>query len=168
MIHIYRNSEHISHMPTNVPEMSCALPEILLSTIDRERFAGLNARIYNPIKVSAEILSHCLSQNCLLFSIIEKHLYSRENLIFAVLLKTVKNVNVQPSESFSIYVYSTVPGNVDISQCRKCPYIPIYIMNRKSILHISCMRFPGPVNLGFLPVIQRNPVVQSLQWQYCM
>ena len=64
---IYRNSE------------PCALPEILLNTIDRERFAGLNARVYNPIKVFAEILSRCLSQKCLLFSIIkERHLYSRE------------------------------------------------------------------------------------------
>ena len=92
---IYRNSEHNSHMPTNVPEMSCALPEILLNTIDRERFAGLNAWVYNPIKVFTETFSRCLGQKCLLFSIIkERHLYSRENLIFAVLLKTVKNVNV--------------------------------------------------------------------------
>ena len=39
-----------------------------------------NVRIFNPIKVFAEIFLHCLGQKCLLFSIIkERHLYSREN-----------------------------------------------------------------------------------------
>ena len=77
---IYRNSERNSHMPTNVPEMSCALPEILLNTVDRERFAGLNVRVFNPIKVFAEILLCCLGQKCLLFSILkERHLYTWEN-----------------------------------------------------------------------------------------
>ena len=51
-----------------------------LVTVDRERFAGPNVRVFNPIKVFAEIFSHCLGQQCLLFSMIkERHLYSREN-----------------------------------------------------------------------------------------
>ena len=49
-------------------------------TVDRERFAGLNVCVINPIEVFAEILSHCLSQKCLLFSMNkERHLYSCEN-----------------------------------------------------------------------------------------
>ena len=50
-------------------------------TVDREKFVGLNVRVFNPIEVFAEMLSHCLDQKCLLFSIIkERHLlYSRAN-----------------------------------------------------------------------------------------
>ena len=49
-------------------------------TVDGERFAGPNVRIFNPTEVFAEILSRCLGQKCLLFSMIkERHLYSQEN-----------------------------------------------------------------------------------------
>ena len=49
-------------------------------TVDGERFAGLNVRVFNPIEVFAEILLCCLDQKCLLFSIIkERQLYSRTN-----------------------------------------------------------------------------------------
>ena len=52
----------------------------IVTTVDRENFAGLNVRIFNPIEVFAEILSRCPGQKCLLFSIvIERHLYSWEN-----------------------------------------------------------------------------------------
>ena len=40
--------------------------------IDVERFAGLNVCGFNPIEVFAEILSRCLGQKCLLFSIIKE------------------------------------------------------------------------------------------------
>ena len=50
-------------------------------TVDKERFAGLNVHIFNPIEVFAEIYLCCLSQKCLLFSIIkENSLYSWENV----------------------------------------------------------------------------------------
>ena len=48
-------------------------------TVDKERFAGLNVHVFNPIEVFAEIHSRCLGQKCLLFSIIkENSLYSWE------------------------------------------------------------------------------------------
>ena len=48
-------------------------------TVDRERFAGLNVCIFDLIEVFVEILSRCLSQKYLLFSIIkERRLYSWE------------------------------------------------------------------------------------------
>ena len=50
------------------------------NTVDGEKFAGLNVPVFNPIEVFVEILSCCLGQKCLLFSIIkERHLYSWEN-----------------------------------------------------------------------------------------
>ena len=53
---------------------------MMIATIDGERFAGLNVRVFNSIEVFTEILSCCLGQKCLLFSIIkERHLYSWEN-----------------------------------------------------------------------------------------
>ena len=43
----------------------------------RERFTGLNICGFSAIEVFAEILSHCLGNNCSLFSTIkERHLYS--------------------------------------------------------------------------------------------
>ena len=49
------------------------------NTVDGEKFTGLNVPIFNPIEVFMEILSCCLGQKCLLFSIIkERHLYSWE------------------------------------------------------------------------------------------
>ena len=60
--------------------------------IDEERFAGLNAHIFNPNEVFTEILLHCLGQNCL-FSIIKESTYIHGKS-FAVLLKTMKNANV--------------------------------------------------------------------------
>ena len=51
-----------------------------MHTVDEERFAELNVCIFNPIEVFTEILSRCLGQKCLLFSIIkERYLYSWEN-----------------------------------------------------------------------------------------
>ena len=60
------------------------------STVDGERFAGLNIRGFSAIEVFAEIFLHCLGHKSLLFSINkERQLYSRKN--FTVLLqKTVK------------------------------------------------------------------------------
>ena len=67
---------------------------LIIITIDGERFAGLNVRVFNPIEVLAEIFLHCLGQKCLLFSIIkERHLNSQENFR-SILLKTMKNANV--------------------------------------------------------------------------
>ena len=60
--------------------------------VDGERFAGLNAHIFNPNEVFTEIFSHCLGQKCL-FSIIKESTYIHGKS-FAVLLRTVKNVNV--------------------------------------------------------------------------
>ena len=50
-------------------------------TVDGERFAGLNIRIFSTIKVFAEIFSHCLGhKHLLLLSIIkERHLHSQNN-----------------------------------------------------------------------------------------
>ena len=49
-------------------------------TVDGERFAGLNARCFSPIKVFTEILSRCLGHKCSLFCIIkEMRLYSWQN-----------------------------------------------------------------------------------------
>ena len=48
--------------------------------MDVERFAGLNVHDFSLIKVFAEILSLCLGQKYLLFSVIkERHLYSWKN-----------------------------------------------------------------------------------------
>ena len=50
------------------------------STIDGERFVGLNICGFSAIKVFTEILSHCLGHKCSLFSTIKgRHLYSRKN-----------------------------------------------------------------------------------------
>ena len=47
------------------------------TTVDGERFAGLNIHGFNAIKVFTEIFSHCLGHK---YSIIkERHLYSRKN-----------------------------------------------------------------------------------------
>ena len=49
-------------------------------TVNGERFAGLNVRVFNTIEVFVEILLRCLGRKCLLFSIIkDRHLYSQEN-----------------------------------------------------------------------------------------
>ena len=62
-------------------------------TIDMERFVELNVHSFNPTKVFAGILSCCLDQKCLLFSIIkERHLYSQEN--FCGTLENLKNTKV--------------------------------------------------------------------------
>ena len=57
-------------------------------TVDVKKFAGLNFRGFNPTKVFTEILSHLLSQNCLLLK--------REAFIlmktFTVLFKTTKTM----------------------------------------------------------------------------
>ena len=58
-----------------------------ITTIDGERFTGLNVRIFNPIEFFTEIPLRCLGQKCLLFK--ERHLYSQENF-----LKTMKNANI--------------------------------------------------------------------------
>ena len=45
-----------------------------------ERFAGLNVCGFNSLEYFAEMLSHCLGQECLLFSIIkERHMHSWKN-----------------------------------------------------------------------------------------
>ena len=63
----------------------------------------LNVHVFNPVEVFAEMCSCCLDQKCILFIIIkERHLYIHRK-IFTVFLKTVKNVNVQPNESFPVY-----------------------------------------------------------------
>ena len=52
----------------------------LTTTVDVERFAGLNVHGFSFIKVFAEILSRCLGQKYSLFSIIKgRHLYSQKN-----------------------------------------------------------------------------------------
>ena len=61
-------------LPTQLINHSC------VTTIDVERFAGLNICSFSLIKVFVEIFSHCLGQNYSLFSIIkEKCLYSWKN-----------------------------------------------------------------------------------------
>ena len=63
------------------------------STVDGERFAGLNIHGFSAIEVFTEIFLRCLGHKSLLFSINKvRQLYSRKN--FAVLLKTVKNAKV--------------------------------------------------------------------------
>ena len=65
----------------------------IVYTIDGKRFTGLNVHVFNPTEVFTEILSCCLGQKCLLFSIIkERYLYSWE--IFCGTLETVKNAKV--------------------------------------------------------------------------
>ena len=50
------------------------------STVDMEKFAGLNTHGFNSIEVLSEILLHCLGQKCLLFSIIkERCLHLQKN-----------------------------------------------------------------------------------------
>ena len=63
------------------------------STVDVERFAGLNFHSFNPTGVLVEILLHCLGQRCLLFSIIKKGAYIHRKT-FAAPLKTVKTTKV--------------------------------------------------------------------------
>ena len=51
------------------------------TTVDEERFAGLNIHGFSAIKVFAEIFSHCLGHKYSLFSINkERHLYSQKNV----------------------------------------------------------------------------------------
>ena len=53
---------------------------VIIITIDRERFAGLNIHSFSAIKVFAEIFSCCLGHKYSLFSINqESHLYSWKN-----------------------------------------------------------------------------------------
>ena len=37
---------------------------VIIITVDAERFAGLNIHGFNPTEVFVEILLHCLDQNC--------------------------------------------------------------------------------------------------------
>ena len=46
-----------------------------MTTVDGERFAGLNVCGFNPIEVFKEILSCCLGQKYFLFSIIKRGAY---------------------------------------------------------------------------------------------
>ena len=63
-------------------------------TIDVERFAGLTVHSFNHSKVFVEILSRCLGQKCLSFSIIIKRGAYIYRKTFMILLKTVKNAKV--------------------------------------------------------------------------
>ena len=71
-----------------------------------ERFAGLNNRGFGFIEVFVEILLHCLSQKCLLFSKIkERCLYSRK--IFCGTLKNSESLAQQivPHSWYLIFVW---------------------------------------------------------------
>ena len=84
---------------TKLPKFSKIIYKYI---IDVESFADLNSCSFNPIEVFVKILSHCLGQKCLLFSIIKKRrLHSLET--FTVLLKTMKNVSVKSSESAHLW-----------------------------------------------------------------
>ena len=90
------------------------------NTINGEKFTGLNIHSFSPMKLFTEILSQCLGQQCLVFNYSYK--YSQEN--FAVLLKTVKTVNVYPSKYFPVY------GNTYM-------YI-LYLSNEDALCSILC------------------------------
>ena len=73
-------------------------------TVDVERFAGLNIHSFNPTGVFMEILSRCLGQKCLLFSMVkERCLYSRKN--FCSTFENVKSASPANFSRFTVYVY---------------------------------------------------------------
>ena len=61
-----------------------------------KRFAGLNIRSFNPIEAFMEVLSDCLSQKCLLFSIIKERCLHSWNNFF-------ENCENMSTKSFTIY-----------------------------------------------------------------
>ena len=63
---------------------------IYIFTVDAERFAGLNIHCFNFIEAFTEILSHCLYQKQLLFSIVKTRGVYIQGKTFTVFLKTVK------------------------------------------------------------------------------
>ena len=48
---------------------------LYIHTVNGERFAGLNIRSFDPTEVFTEMLSRCLGQRCLLFSIVQVHIH---------------------------------------------------------------------------------------------
>ena len=67
-----------------------------------ETFAGLNVHSFNPFETFIEILSLCLGQKCLLFSIIkERCLCSQKK--FCGTLENCENFESLTSESFHVY-----------------------------------------------------------------
>ena len=80
------------------------------STIDKEKFTGLNVHLFNPIEVFAEILSRCFGQKSLLFSTIkERHLYSWENF-----RSTLENREKGKTWMFSpVGMLAFIPFNTD-------------------------------------------------------
>ena len=73
--------------------MVYAYGDIILYTVDGERFAGINICGFSGIEVFAEIFLYCLGHKYSLFSIIkEGHLYSQKN--FHGTPETMKNTKV--------------------------------------------------------------------------
>ena len=83
-------------------------------TVDVERFTGLNIHSFSPMKFFAEILSQCISHQCLYYYLpIAKN--SQEN--FCGTLKNRKNL---PSESFPVYSITSLSTTSKYNAVNAC------------------------------------------------
>ena len=78
------------------------MPEKIEHTVDGERFAGLDIHGFSAIEVLMEILSCCLAMSTHYLVQLKTGTYIHVKTL-TVLRKTVKNMKVQPSESFLVY-----------------------------------------------------------------